>query len=390
MDRIIDFLYESLLDNTAWDGCIKDLCSLVGADCACIIVSSTANERIYLAVLQGGNPEKAAEYAKSIHALDPFVDLGDLNPSSIDEVIHESQWESSEFYRGCVAGSGLHYFLGMDITIGDNVVARIRFGRGKSKGNFQASDKKYLKKIAPHLKRVLLIKQRMGYSEAEIVFYKNTLNRMSMGLISVDESGHIHDVNDAARFIINECEKMSIKNESLLFSNAKLNRDLNLMMQKTAEQQGNECVSIKNSMSFNSDDFGGRITITVQTKYRNFENMQFNKPQYLLSLYDHSGHIDVSTELLRNLFGLTKKESLICSCLVNNQTLDDAANSLGIKRNTAKAHLRSIFLKMGVSRQAQLISLIIRNTTCLPNIISALPPDEALIQKDWFFCVMFF
>jgi DNA-binding CsgD family transcriptional regulator len=40
-------------------------------------------------------------------------------------------------------------------------------------------------------------------------------------------------------------------------------------------------------------------------------------------------------------------------------TLDEAAEELSISRNTARAHLRSIFTKTGVSRQTMLVRLIV-------------------------------
>jgi DNA-binding CsgD family transcriptional regulator len=40
-------------------------------------------------------------------------------------------------------------------------------------------------------------------------------------------------------------------------------------------------------------------------------------------------------------------------------TLDEAAHALSISRNTARAHLRSIFAKTGVTRQTMLVRLIV-------------------------------
>ena len=40
-------------------------------------------------------------------------------------------------------------------------------------------------------------------------------------------------------------------------------------------------------------------------------------------------------------------------------SLDEAAEKLGIKRNTVRAHLRAIFSKAGVTRQSELVRILL-------------------------------
>nr|MDT0253635.1 LuxR C-terminal-related transcriptional regulator [Endozoicomonas sp.] len=51
--------------------------------------------------------------------------------------------------------------------------------------------------------------------------------------------------------------------------------------------------------------------------------------------------------------------------LANGLTLDETAEELGISRNTARAHLRSIFSKTGVTRQTMLVRLILKSVATL-------------------------
>ncbi len=58
---------------------------------------------------------------------------------------------------------------------------------------------------------------------------------------------------------------------------------------------------------------------------------------------------------LRGLFGLTGSESRIVECLVRGQTLEEAATVNGLKIASVRTYLKSVFLKMGVTRQAELV-----------------------------------
>ncbi len=56
-------------------------------------------------------------------------------------------------------------------------------------------------------------------------------------------------------------------------------------------------------------------------------------------------------------FGLTPAETRLLASLFAGRTLAETAATLGITRTTAKTHLEHIFLKTGVTRQAELMRL---------------------------------
>ena len=63
---------------------------------------------------------------------------------------------------------------------------------------------------------------------------------------------------------------------------------------------------------------------------------------------------------LRNRFDLTPAEARVVLRLVTGDTLQSAANALGIKYETVRGHLKSVFKKTGVCRQAELVIVVIR------------------------------
>jgi DNA-binding CsgD family transcriptional regulator len=68
-----------------------------------------------------------------------------------------------------------------------------------------------------------------------------------------------------------------------------------------------------------------------------------------------------SNELLRKLFGLTRMEASLAMLLAEGFTLDEAAEKMDVRRNTARTHLRSIFCKTGVTRQTMLVRLLLNS-----------------------------
>ena len=82
-------------------------------------------------------------------------------------------------------------------------------------------------------------------------------------------------------------------------------------------------------------------------------------PQLALFL-TRSGKVSpLSPELLAALFGFTPAEGLVASALAQGEKPSDIAVSLGIAQTTVAFHIRNIFQKTGVSRQASLVVLLL-------------------------------
>ena len=62
--------------------------------------------------------------------------------------------------------------------------------------------------------------------------------------------------------------------------------------------------------------------------------------------------------MLQQLFSFTFTEAQLAIGLAKGLCLKDIEAELNIRHNTARAHLRSMFVKADVSRQSQLVSLL--------------------------------
>jgi DNA-binding CsgD family transcriptional regulator len=72
--------------------------------------------------------------------------------------------------------------------------------------------------------------------------------------------------------------------------------------------------------------------------------------------------------LAQELFHLTGAETMLAIQLANGLSLEEAAAALNIKRNTARAHLRSIFSKTGVRRQTELVRIFLNSVAMLGSV----------------------
>jgi DNA-binding CsgD family transcriptional regulator len=83
-------------------------------------------------------------------------------------------------------------------------------------------------------------------------------------------------------------------------------------------------------------------------------------PRVLVCVTDPRADVRPPEETLRSLFGLTRSEARLALALFGGDSLSQAAQRQGIRLNTAKVHLASVFGKTGVNRQGALIALLTR------------------------------
>ena len=78
----------------------------------------------------------------------------------------------------------------------------------------------------------------------------------------------------------------------------------------------------------------------------------------LVFLRSSSVASDADVEVLQELFSFTPAEARLALGLANGKRLEDVEAELKIRHNTARAHLRSMFVKAGVNRRAELVHLL--------------------------------
>ena len=69
---------------------------------------------------------------------------------------------------------------------------------------------------------------------------------------------------------------------------------------------------------------------------------------------------DVSRSELSSVFGLSEREAELAECFSKGMRLEQIAPMMGVSINTARMHLRNVFLKIGCCTQVELARMIAR------------------------------
>jgi DNA-binding CsgD family transcriptional regulator len=86
-----------------------------------------------------------------------------------------------------------------------------------------------------------------------------------------------------------------------------------------------------------------------------------SEPRILIFILDPDLPVQTAEAELRQLYGLTSTEASLANLLMEGKTIDDCCDVLGIRRSTARTHLQHLFEKVGVQRQSELVSLLLKS-----------------------------
>ena len=86
----------------------------------------------------------------------------------------------------------------------------------------------------------------------------------------------------------------------------------------------------------------------------------------LVVILDLDRQPNIAPEVLEELFGLTRAEARLSCALLSGHGIDTAAQHLHVSLNTVRTQVRSIFAKLHLTRQQQLVQLLAKLTTFDP------------------------
>jgi DNA-binding CsgD family transcriptional regulator len=356
-------VYQGPLESLPWAGALELIRTFLGANYATLILRSPSSDRRGLMVHaseSGPGVPGEASYNNYYYSLDPFVGLPADRVVTVDEVFGDTGWLTSELYKQFLKPADIRYIMGADLRTESGVECRFRVCRNHESRNFAARDKAFCALLLPHLRRAVELHSRLDIVESERTLYASAIDRMLVGTVTLDESGAIMRTNSVADEILAESNGLRIAHGTVEATDAQENRNLQRLVRHALMGHFGTAAPIVEAMPITRGCDKAKLGVLVRTIPLS-DQSEDNKrrPATVLFLRDPDRKSQGSQEIVRKLFDLTPAETSLAMLLTNGLTLEEAAEELGISKNTARAHLRAIFSKTGVTRQATLVRILL-------------------------------
>jgi DNA-binding CsgD family transcriptional regulator/PAS domain-containing protein len=362
--ELVGQIYEGPLEDVPWASAMRMMRQYLDANWVTLILrpASVSQQAILVRASEYGEDLYGAAYNQfQAFSLDPFVGLPPDKVLSIGEMIDTRKWISGEFYKQFIEPNHIRYIIGADIRVEGGAECRLRITRPADAVDFSADDKAFCQQLLPHLKRSVKLRLRVEGIESERRLYAVAMDRMQIGTVVLNEQGLIVRSNSVAESILNEKDGIEVIKGRLRAEYALEDRELQRLIKSGLSNGSRTDPAITEAISLTRPSGQPKLGVLVRSIPCNELSEGNDWPQVAVFIRDPKHQPAPSHELVRRLFGFTSAEVALALLLTNGLTLDEAAVELNIRKNTARAHLRSIFSKTGVTRQTMLVRLLLNS-----------------------------
>lgn len=375
VNHLIGRIYEAALSSAQWSGVLDELReALNGAAFQIYTIDSETKDVVQqwdCGLPQRFNDEYRAHYSKLSERNDLLLRNPGLSVIYDRMFFSESEMDHSEMYNWR-AGFDFRYFIGGQLLRTDSTLSMAAVQRSRRQGHATQPEIEAFAAFRPHMVRALRIQGRLAALEQESSSAWSVIEDASFGIVVLTGERRIWRCNREAERIMAEGGEIDGQGSKLAarrpIDNAALQRLIAGAIE-TAQGRGRDAGvgGGGGSMALAKRAGPRPYAVLVAPVPERVAPLSLAAPAVVVLLTDPDHAPETPAQLLRRVYGLTRKEAQLALALAGGATLVNAAEALRIAEGTARRHLAAIFARTGIHRQAELIRLILSLPPTRPN-----------------------
>ena len=363
-ERILGSLHEAALDRTRWpraSALIDEALRTHGSTLACGDGESEEDFRFhFMWVCHRGQRQQELErgWIETYYPVDERVPRLRRLPFDrlfpITDLYTEEELRTSEAYNMLRthghAGNAINVRLqGPD---GSRIMWEVNDpvdGEGWSSAQLDT-----IRRLLPHLRQTVRVQQTLSGAAALGATLRELLDATGLGVLQLDARGRIVVANDRARDLLRTGDGL-FDEKGFLFARApRDNDDLQALLNRALPPFGAQGAG--GSMILNRP--GGPLALHVNPVSRQETDFRAWPVAALVLVVDPASGARIDPAVAAAALNLTGMESRVAVLLTQGMSVGEIAAATGRKESTIRSHVKHMFAKHGISRQADLVRLV--------------------------------
>ena len=355
LSSLLPDIYDAALHPEAWGSVMRSLSRLTGAIGSGYIVLSKRTNRVVAAEVVGIAEELAEDYVQHYSRSDPYwltMHRSNKRWYPLSKLRAEIDLTNNEWYNDFVCKLPIREIMGIKLVETPGLVACMGFQYGTE---LSKETHRVLAELKEPLTRAALIDMEMRSRKWQAEIAGDIVEQLSIGVVIINDAGRVVEMNPMAERIIARGDGFNVRGSRVVlarsFEAAKFEAHLAAVLLR-------EWNTEKIARLLVGRPEGKRpytVTLVPSTKYAG----SFGRTYAIVLISDPDIEIPTEAELAE-LFGLSPAESRLAIALVEGRTLPDIAAAAGLKLTTLRTQMQSIFKKVGVERQSELLLTLLR------------------------------
>jgi DNA-binding CsgD family transcriptional regulator len=363
LSALVGEIYDAALNASLWPRALDLSHKFVGG-CAAAIFAKDASRRTGLIYHDDGGIEErfVRLYFERYIKIDPFTTphyFAELDePVATSDLIPYDEFLQSRFYKEWARPQNLvdHVTTAVDKAV--TSVAMFGVFRNGDQGIADDEMRRRMRLVSPHIRRALLIGRLIDLKSAETAAFADTLDSISAGMFLVDATARIVHANAAGFAMIDAAIMLRAADDRLAAVDPAINRLLHDVI--VASSAGDAAVGTSGiALGLRALD-GERFVAHVLPLTTGARRLAGATYAAVAAIFVRRAALETPSppEVIAKAYGLTPTELRILLAIVEVGGIPEVADTLGIGESTVKFHVRALFEKTGMHRQADLVKLV--------------------------------
>ena len=243
--------------------------------------------------------------------------------------------------------------LRMDGTKGSSIFWSINDPVGS--GEWSSVKIDLIRNLLPHIRQYVNVRQALAGAGALGASLTELLDNTGAGIIQLDPRGRILEVNDRAWDLLRTGDGL-FDERGFLFArkqddNAKLQELLARALPPFRVQGVSGSTMVRRASAL-------PLVLRIHPFSRQETDSRSWPVAAIVLVVDPESRIRIDPDMVADALGLTKMESRVAVLLAEGKIVCEIATAMGRKESTIRTHVKHIFAKHGLSRQADLVRLV--------------------------------
>lgn len=348
-DRELGLVYDAALDPSRWSEVLEMLVDLAGASFGSFSLELAEGGGTGLSVrLDPVIFERYLSISNMTAPLKLGPEFGTGRFVTDRDMAPRETLTASAYYREYLEPSRINSIAAAVLWRGDGLKCCVSLDRSPALDEFDAGHLKALHYLAPHLVRAIGISAKLGDAAVN-----GALARLPHPVFLLDSDSRIVFANPDGEAVLSARDGLMLVRGRLVPSQSSA--------AKLSGAVGRAADPFGIGAALRLERPSGRRSLAVliaPLRKRGGDWLEAKRAQVMVIATDPERSPAPSQGHLVQLYGFTPTEAAICSKIVRGSTLAEIAEQRCISLRTARVHLGHILAKCDVSRQAELVRLV--------------------------------
>ena len=279
-----------------------------------------------------------------------------MRPIVLSKVIPTEEYHASPIYSRAIKPAGHEYVMVTVLHADPGSALSLTLARPASVGDFAEADEKLAAAIAPHLLSVLRLRHQFALARSSSLL----LDRFDRAVLLLSASGKVVGGNVRGQQLLEAKDGLYVFGGELRAMTPADTQRLRQAIQETDRAARGASIQPRSTLRLPRESRPSDLIIRASPVAPSVSST-FGVGELVtvaLFIHDPDEASPVVEERVADAFGLTHAEAAVAARIWEGDSVGDAASELGVSPNTVKTHLKAVFEKAGVDRQAALVRKI--------------------------------